>query len=313
MSSRLQELLNNALGSVRGDDPFAHLRRSSLKAAAEKAGLEVTPPVSEIQLCLSDLNVSGGEVAATEAGDFLQRVQRAVARLAKARRLRLADVARLSQSDVDFARLNVAAASTGSWIVELKYMQPDDGDESAESSSTWSEVGVVELIRALPEDEEDERSIESISAASPVIRRAVADLIADRSESNMRVAISARRFSGELLSSVITPTQARALREELSAVREEREVIRLRGRLDGLRTRRQIFYFETEDGREIHGYVDESLMNAVKQNLDQEVEIAVESFFNRARSGRTTQRKYRLIQVGGEQTQIPVNLAIDED
>ncbi|MFD8275608.1 hypothetical protein [Streptomyces flaveolus] len=307
--------------SAQGDDQFSRLRRASLQAAAEKFGIssayEEIPVVVEkettaIQVRLSDPRASNGEVAALEAGDFLQRIQRAVARLAKARRARLADVVRLNQTDFDVARLNVASASVGSWVVDLKYPRHEEDSRLPDSSTLWAEIGVVELIRALPEDDADDQSIESIGAASPVIRRAVADLISDRPELQPDLSLSVRRMSGEVLKSTITPRQAAFLREKLAVVREERGIVRYRGRLDGLRTRRQIFYLELEDGREIHGYVDESLMPAVKENLDREVEVEMETFVLRARSGKASQKQYRLIRVGEEQTQIPVGVELPE-
>ncbi|MFD3571576.1 hypothetical protein [Streptomyces sp. NPDC058667] len=321
MSTHLQTLWLRAMESAQGDDHFSRLRRSSLQAAAEKFGISSTfeeiPDVvkketTAIQVRLSDSRTSNGEVAALEAGEFLQRIQRAVARLAKARRGRLADVVRLSQIDFDVARLNVASASVGSWVVDLKYPQVDANSPLSDASTLWAEVGVVELIRALPEDDEDEQSIESIGAASPVIRRAVADLISDRPESQPGLSISVRRRSGEVIKSTITPRQASFLRERLAVVREERGIVRYRGRLDGLRTRRQIFYLELEGGREVHGYVDDSLMSAVKANLDREVEVELETFVLRAASGKASQKQYRLIRVGQEQTQLPAGAELSE-
>ncbi|MER5896959.1 hypothetical protein [Streptomyces sp. NPDC001876] len=311
MSTHLHDLWHNAMNSVQGDDNFARLRRASLQAAAEKFGISSAieeRPAAEIQFYLHDLNSAGGEVAALEAGDFLQRVQRAVARLAKARRSRLADVVRLTSLDFEIARLNVASAALGSWVVDLKFPPVEDSSTISDSSTAWAEIGIVELIRALPENDTDEQSIDSIGAASPVIRRAVADLITDQPATQPHLAISVRRFSGEVLKSTITPRQATSLRAKLDVAREERGIVRLSGRLDGLRTRRQIFYLEVEGGREIHGYVDESLMPAVRENLDREVEVELESFVIRAKSGKSTQRQYRLIRVGGEQSQLPVGM-----
>lgn len=295
--------------ATQGDDQFSLLRRASLQAAAAKYDIAAPAPESmpaAVQVRLSDCSSPGSEVAALEAGDFLQRIQRAVARLAKARRARLADVARLTQLDFDVARLNVASASVGSWVVNLKYPSLDADSTASPLSTLWAEVGVVELIRALPENDTDDESIDSIGAASPVIRRAVADLISEHPESQPSLSISVRRFTGETLQSTVTPQQASFLREKLAVAREERGILRLRGRLDGLRTRRQIFYLEIEGGREIHGYVDESLMPAVKSNLDEEVEVELETFVIRARSGKASQKQYRLIRVGEEQTHLPV-------
>ncbi|WP_262064144.1 hypothetical protein [Streptomyces sp. STR69] len=47
--------------------------------------------------------------------------------------------------------------------------------------------------------------------------------------------------------------------------------------------------------------MDESLANTVKANLDEEVEVALESFVLRSAAGRRSQRRYRLIEVAGQQ------------
>ncbi|MFJ8697547.1 hypothetical protein [Streptomyces roseolilacinus] len=309
MSTHLHTLWQRAMDSAAGDDPFSRLRRSSLEVAASDFGISVPPEAKSaaVQLRLSDASSDTGAVAALEAGDFLRRVQRAVARLAKARRARLADVVRLTSVDFDLARLNVAAASVGSWVVDLSYPVVEGSSRASAFSTLWTEVGVVELIRALPEDDGDDQSIESIDAASPVIRRAVADLVAKASDERpeLSLSLSVRRISGEVLRSSVTPRQASILRERLAVAREERGIVRVRGRLDGLRTRRQIFYLEVAEGREIHGFVDESLMPAVKENLDHEVEVELETFVMRARSGKASQKQYRLIRVGKQQSQLP--------
>jgi len=64
---------------------------------------------------------------------------------------------------------------------------------------------------------------------------------------------------------------------------------------------------------EIHGFVDESLVNTVKANLDEEVEVALESFVLRSAAGRRSQRRYRLIEVAGQQSQLPPASELDDE
>lgn len=145
------------------------------------------------------------------------------------------------------------------------------------------------------------------------MRRAVADLIFKLPNPNLDISLAVQRGTGERIVSSISAGQAQSLRERLDIVREEREIIRLQGRLDGLRTRRQIFYFETQAGAEIHGFVDESLVNTVKAHLDQEVDVALESFVLRSAAGKRSQRRYRLIEVAGQLSQFPPGSELDEE
>ncbi|ARE74312.1 hypothetical protein B6R96_10490 [Streptomyces sp. Sge12] len=320
MSNDLRDKYVRALQTTEGDDPLSRLARASLQAAATKfsgLGLLEVAAGPGFKFRLSDPD-SGGLIAAHEVGDFLQRVQKAVARLAKARRVRRADVVRLQPSDLEIARFDVAASMAGSIIVDLKPHAPtatpeEDQDDLAPAGVSWAEIGAVELVRALPEGPDDEASMDSLFSASPVMRRAVADLISDLPNPNLDISLAVQRGTGERISSVLSSGQAATLRERLGVIREEREIIRLQGRLDGLRTRRQIFYFEPPTGSEIHGFVDDSLVSVVKEHLDQEVEVALESFVLGSAAGKRSQRRYRLIEVAGQQSQLPPGSELDED
>ncbi|MEW2248758.1 hypothetical protein AB0907_15670 [Streptomyces sp. NPDC006975] len=318
MSNDLRDKYVRALQTTEWDDPLSRLARAGLQASASKfsgLGLQnvATGPGFNFRLANPE---NGGLIAAHEVGDFLQRVQKAVARLAKARRVRRADVVRLQPLDLSVARLDVAASMAGSIIVDLQPHVPtaeEDQEDLAPAGVSWAEIGAVELVRALPEGPDDEASMDSLFSASPVMRRAVADLISDLPNPKLDISLAVQRGTGERISSVLSAGQASALRERLGVVREEREIIRMQGRLDGLRTRRQIFYFEPPSGSEIHGFVDDSLVSVVRDHLDQEVEVALESFVLRSAAGRRSQRRYRLIEVAGQQSQLPPDSELDED
>lgn len=305
--SDLQHKLERALQSASGPNAFSQLVNASLATSAYHfgdLGLVVSNLHPELKFKLSNSRSPGTLISAGDAGDMLQRVQRAVARLARARRFRLPDVARIFPGDLEFARFDVKASLPGSLAI---YLTPhsDESDENFSLSPTWAEIGAAELIRALPESSDDAQSIDSILDASPVIRRAVSDLVHHRANPNVDISFSLERRSGETISACLTSRQARSLEENLEVVREEREIINLSGRLDGVRTRRQIFYFEPHGIPEIHGFVDDSLVNAVKEYLGAEVDLKLESFIIRSSSGRSGQRRYRLIEVAGYQTELP--------
>ncbi|MEV4338037.1 hypothetical protein [Streptomyces sp. NPDC049590] len=318
MSNDLRDKYARALQATEGTDPLSRLARASLQASAMKfsgLGLLQTAAGPGLNFRLANPD-NGGLIAAHEVGDFLQRVQKAVARLAKARRVRRADVIRLQPLDLVAARLDVAASMAGSIIVDLQPHAPTVEEEQgdlAPAGVSWAEVGAVELVRALPESPDDEASIDSLFSASPVMRRAVADLISDLPNPNLDISLAVQRGTGERISSVLSAGQAATLRERLGVIREEREIIRMQGRLDGLRTRRQIFYFEPPTGSEIAGFVDDSLVSVVREHLDQEVEVRLESFVLRSAAGRRSQRRYRLIEVAGQQSQLPPDTELDED
>lgn len=319
MSKQLQESFDLALQSASGSDAFSRLVSSSLRTSAHQfpgLGLKLPERPPGLSFRLADAQAPGSLIAAHEAGDMLQRIQRAVARLARARRLRLPDVAKIHPIDLEVARLNVALSLPGSLIVDLTPQTglAEEREEGLPTPDTsWAEIGAAELFRALPETEDDDLSLDSLLDASPVVRRAVADLIMKRPNPNLDLSFTLDRYSGEGIQASLTARQAQELEERLNMTREEREVVRMTGRLDGVRTRRQLFYFEPDGRPEIHGFVDDSLVGAVKAHLDSQVTVALETFVLRSSSGRRGQRRYRLIEVEGQVSQLPPTSELDDE
>jgi len=164
MSNELRDAYVRALQTTEGSDPLSQLARASLQASAMKfseLGLQEAATGPGLDFRLSDTS-HGGLISANGVGDFLQRVQRAV------------------------ARLDVAASVPRSVIVDLRPRAQSDGEERGElppSGVSWAEIDAVELVRALPEGPNDEESMDSLFSTSPVVRRAVADLILFRNPS----------------------------------------------------------------------------------------------------------------------------------
>jgi hypothetical protein len=72
--------------------------------------------------------------------------------------------------------------------------------------------------------------------------------------------------------------------------------------LDGVRTRRRLFYFRVENEPEIHGLIQEELVDAVKENLDRRVEVTLEVVTTRSKAGKRRSRSYLLLEIQPVQT-----------
>jgi len=297
------------MDAASGDDPWSRLRRASLDAFAEQAPDLLPARALPLTMHLVDPDSADHSVPAAQAGEMLERLQRAVARVAKARRTHALEVKRLLKQDVAAARLNVLAAAPGSLIVELRpHIEPsrDDDDEQPEialGTSTWAEQAMIELIRVLPESRDDEAAVDSIPAADPVLRRAINDLVTGKG-GQLDVAFALQRPDSENLYGQLSSDQAKELRRSLDITTEDLVIETRRGRLDGLRTKRRLFYLEVPGGTEIHGLVDQDLLTVVRDNLDRTVNVRLEVLNQRSRSGRTTQRRYRLIDVNDSPLQL---------
>lgn len=230
-----------------------------------------------------------------------------MARVAKGRRNRVLQVARLRREDFQFARLDVAAAAPGSLIVRIvPHLEPGEDGELPLGGTTWAELALIDILTALPESPDDVGAVDAIAAGSPVLRRAVADLVVGRRGELLDVTFDLRRVSGETITSRLTPAQTIALRRTLSAPTVERVVETRVGVLDGMRTRRRLFYFRIESEPEIHGLIDEDLLQTVRDNLDRRVEATLEVVSVQSRAGRRTARSYRLLDVRpAEEQELP--------
>jgi hypothetical protein len=308
MTEDLSRAYRQALDAAAGDDPWSTLRRASLEAlAAQVPGLAPEQPLP-LTMHLVDPDSADHLVPAAKAGEMLERLQRAVARVAKARRTHALEVKRILKADVEAARLNVVAAGPGSLTVELRpHLHTPSADEQEEEiplgTSTWAEQAMIELIRVLPESRDDEAAVDSIPAADPVLRRAINDLVTGKG-GQLDVDFALERPDGAQLFGQLSRAQAAELRKSLDISTEERTIEIRRGRLDGLRTKRRLFYLEVPGGAEIHGLVDEDLLTVVRDNLDRVVNVRLEVLNQRSRSGRATQKRYRLIGVYDEPEQL---------
>lgn len=306
MSTDPASLYRQSLSSAQGDDVFSKLRRASLQAfAAEIPGL-TSPEPQPVYVHMSDMSEPDHAAPAFQVGETLERLQRAVARLAKGRRTGASDVARIRLADVNDARLNVIATAPGSLIVKVQpHVEPQSDETLPLGTGTWAEQALFDLVRALPETEKDDDALDAIAVASPVMRRAISDLVLNRRGAFLDVELQMPQPAGEVLRSRLTPDHARALRRTLNIASEERHVETRRGRFDGVRTRRRIFYLETQAEGEIHGLVDEDLLEAVKRNIDRVVEVTLEVIVTRSRSGKASPRRYRLVAIHDDAVALP--------
>ncbi|SEC75128.1 hypothetical protein SAMN05216489_01527 [Streptomyces sp. 3213] len=69
--------------------------------------------------------------------------------------------------------------------------------------------------------------MDSLFSASPVVRRAVADLIFGMPNQDLDISLAMKRGTGERIVSSLPVGQPESLRERLNIIREEREIERI--------------------------------------------------------------------------------------
>jgi hypothetical protein len=176
----------------------------------------------------------------------------------------------------------------------------EDSAWGIQRQTPWVDLALRDLLTALPESPEDDDAVDSIQAAEPVLRRSIADLVVGRPSSTVDVSFHLRQVQAESVRSVLSAAQTKRLQRDLAVTRQDRLIEHRQGRLDGLRTKRRIFYLETPGQREIHGLIDEDLMPSVREYLDRVVDVALEVVVTRTRAGQAGHRTYRLINIGSQ-------------
>jgi hypothetical protein len=98
----------------------------------------------------------------------------------------------------------------------------------------------------------------------------------------------------------MTTEQARILHGSLRESREAVGYETVSGRLDGVRTRRRIFYLEREGGGTIQGAVAPDLLDEIKENLDRPVTARLRVVRTTTIDGRRGRPVHELLEITPE-------------
>jgi hypothetical protein len=276
---------------ITGNTWLDDLARASLSAAEAKfSGREV--PL--LRVVLSGVRA----IDAHDSSLVIKAVQDATAKLGHIIRDPKAERSAAYPSDRARARL-IQRGQAGNMIV-FGFPEPEvdtAGDSLAVTAETLAERAARELVTVLPRSADDDASLDAVLAQRPTVRNAVNDIAQAVPKRADALGFRMVLVSGEAIDSVLSVAQANVLKSSLSESRVDRRTITIRGRLDGVRTKRRIFYLEPESGPEIHGAVDLELLEAVRDNLDRQIIATLEEERIRTLSGRRNQALYRLIRI----------------
>jgi hypothetical protein len=276
---------------VTGDSWLDDLARASLSAAEAKfSGREV--PL--LRVVLSGVRA----IDAHDSSLVIKAVQDATAKLGHIIRDPKTERAAAYPSDRARARL-IQRGQAGNMIV-FGFPEPEVAtaeDSLGITAETLAERAVRELVTVLPRAADDDASLDAVLAQRPTVRNAVNDIAQAVPKRADGLGFRMVPVSGEAIDSVLSVAQADVLKSSLGESRVDRRTIAVRGRLDGVRTKRRIFYLEPESGPEIHGAVDLDLLEAVRENLDRQVIATLEEERIRTLTGRRNQPLYRLVRI----------------
>src|SRR5699024_7336717 len=136
-----------------------------------------------------------------------------------------------------------------------------------EGIETLSERAVKELCDFLPANGSDDGALDAVLLQRDTVRNAISDIVGAVGR-HAGINLTLDPTGGEELTRSLTIDQARVLQHSLRESREDVGYETVSGRLDGVRTRRRIFYLERDTGASIKGAVADDLLDEIKVNLD---------------------------------------------
>ena len=164
---------------------------------------------------------------------------------------------------------------------------------------TLSERAVKELCDFLPANGSDDGALDAVLLQRDTVRNAVSDIV-NAVTKNSGIGLTLIPTSGEELTRSMTTDQARVLQSSLRESREDVGYETVAGRLDGVRTRRRIFYLERDTGSTIQGAVAPDLLDEIKLNLDQPVTTRLRVVRTTTIDGRRGRPVYELLEIRSE-------------
>lgn len=231
-------------------------------------------------------------------------------------------------SDISKA-LQDAAAKIGHIVrnpqTEITYVQPTDREKApliqrglasnamffgfpeptsadtliSDGIETLSERAVKELCDFLPANGSDDGALDAVLLQRDTVRNAVSDIVNTVTKTS-GIALSLTPTSGAEMTRSMTSDQALTLQDSLGAAREDVGYETVTGRLDGVRTRRRIFYLERDSGSTIQGAVSPDLLDEIKLNLDRPVTARLRVVRSSTIDGRRGRPVYELLKIHSE-------------
>lgn len=272
---------------ITGDSWLDNLARASLMAAAAKFDGARTPHLA--------VDV-GAEIDAEAFATIASSVQDAVARVGRHQTNPSADADRILSADRDRARLFVRRQIGRR--VEFSFENPNVADPvlfGDHPVAAQAERAALELAELLPESATDEDSVLAMPARDRASLNAIKDIVsAVRATGAFSMHVITR---DEERQSVLTVDQAQTIAENLSEEEIETKTVPIEGRLDGMRTRRRVFYFEATDGRTYEGGFEQDLADTVKRFIDEPAIATIRQVRFKKKVGIAGRWSYRLLEL----------------
>jgi len=287
--------LREAIAGIHGKSWLDEAARSSLRAADSKFFGATSDPLLRVEMR------GPRRIGVHDTAVVAIAIQDATAKLGHVIRNPHQEWTQVRKKDRELALL-IPRGQSGS---TLFFGFPPPEEEQGESllpehdGPSLSETATRELLEILPGSSEDDAALDAVLGQRTTVRSAVSDIVKAVDETAAGLHLEFTSVGDERLRSQLSTEHAAVLRDGLRETRTDTREMSLTGRLDGVRTRRRIFYLELETGGEIHGAIgpEAELMAEIRRYLDHRVVAAVESEQVETMAGRRGHPTYRLLRL----------------
>ncbi|ROS41729.1 hypothetical protein EDD35_4099 [Amycolatopsis thermoflava] len=268
------------------------LARASAMAAHAKFERTSRSPLLRVSM-LGSTNLD-----AYTFSDISRALQDATAKVGHIIRNPQGEITYVQQTDRDKAPLIQRGQAGNTIFFGFPEPAPDDA-LIHDGIETLSERAVKELCDFLPANGSDDGALDAVLLQRDTVRNAVSDIVSAVVK-NTGIGLQLTPTAGEDVTRSMTTDQAKVLHNSLRESREEVGYETVTGRLDGVRTRRRIFYLERESGGTIQGAVAPDLLDQIKENLDRPVTARLRVVRTTTIDGRRGRPVHELLEITPE-------------
>ncbi|MFJ7211895.1 hypothetical protein [Amycolatopsis sp. NPDC098790] len=231
--------------------------------------------------------------------DISRALQDATAKIGHIIRNPSGEVTQVQQADRDKAPLIQRGQAGNAIFFGFPELDVSDDALIVDGIETLSERAVKELCDFLPANGSDDGALDAVLLQRDTVRNAVSDIV-NAVAKNAGIGMALTPTAGEQVTRSMTTEQARILQGSLRESREAVGYETVRGRLDGVRTRRRIFYLDREPGGTIQGAVAPDLLDQIKENLDRPVTARLRVVRTTTIDGRRGRPVFELLEITPE-------------
>ncbi|GAB3135746.1 hypothetical protein [Amycolatopsis sp. NPDC004378] len=289
MKNEFRRIADEIPGGTWLDD----LARASAMAANAKFERTSRSPLLHVSV------IGEQTIDAYTFSDISRALQDATAKIGHIIRNPSGEVTQVQQADRDKAPLIQRGQAGNAIFFGFPELDVTDDALIVDGIETLSERAVKELCDFLPANGSDDGALDAVLLQRDTVRNAVSDIV-NAVAKNAGIGMALTPTSGEQVTRSMTTEQARILQGSLRESREAVGYETVRGRLDGVRTRRRIFYLDREPGGTIQGAVAPDLLDQIKENLDRPVTARLRVVRTTTIDGRRGRPVFELLEITPE-------------